>query len=276
MQPKSPSNKRILHTDLLSQSESKRPLRVFILSDVRLCREGLALLLAQQRSIEVVGSASAPLAIGDIVELQPDIVLLDASVVDVHALARGICDVTPDSKLVVFAIREIDEEVIACAEAGIVAYVKQETSPDEMVDILHQAVCGDFVCPPQLTSSLFRYIASAKRRWLNDAVMPGQDAGDFMLTRRERDIIPFIAQGLTNKEIARSLGLGPSTIKNHVHNILEKLRLRRRGEIATQVWRSETRRTRQTLWCILSSAAADLIDFLATADELISNVQGMI
>jgi two-component system, NarL family, nitrate/nitrite response regulator NarL len=107
------------HHDLLSQSESKRPLRVFILSDVRLCREGLALLLAQQRSIEVVGSASAPLAIGDIVELQPDIVLLDASVVDVHALARGIRDVTPDSKLVAFAIREIDEEVIACAEAGI-------------------------------------------------------------------------------------------------------------------------------------------------------------
>jgi DNA-binding NarL/FixJ family response regulator len=68
----------------------------------------------------------------------------------------------------------------------------------------------------------------------NNAVMPQQDFGDFMLTRREREIMPVIAQGLTNKEIARSLGLGPATIKNHVHNILEKLGLRRRGEIAAQ------------------------------------------
>ena len=64
--------------------------------------------------------------------------------------------------------------------------------------------------------------------------MPEQDFGDLVLTRREREIIPFIAQGLTNKEIARSLGLGPSTIKNHVHNILEKLQLRRRGQIGAQ------------------------------------------
>jgi len=219
-----------------SLSESNKPLRIFIISDVRLCREGLALLLAQQRSIEVAGSAPATVAIGDIVALQPDIVLLDAAVVDVRALVRGLCDVMPDSKLVAFAIREVDEEVIACAEAGIVAYVKRESSSEEMVDILHQAAPGDFACPRKLTNSLFRYIAavSAKQRFLNDPVMPEQDFGDLVLTRREREIIPFIAQGLTNKEIARSLGLGPSTIKNHVHNILEKLQLRRRGQIGAQ------------------------------------------
>lgn len=149
----------------------------------------------------------------------------------------------PDTKLVAFAICEIDEEVIACAEAGIVAYVTRESSSEEMVGILHQAARGDFVCPPRLTSSLFRFIAtsSAKHRRLNNAVMPEQDVGDFMLTRREKEIIPFIAQGLTNKEIARSFGLGPSTIKNHVHNILEKLRLRRRGEIAAQARQTQSR-----------------------------------
>ena len=225
-----------------SPSESTRPLRIFIVSDVRLCREGLALLLAQQRSIEVVGSAPAPLAIADIVELQPDIVLLDASVADVRALARRVCDVMPDSKLVAFAICEIDEEVIACAEAGIVAYVTREGSSEEMVDILHQAARGDFVCPPRLTSSLFRSIAasSARQRCLDNAVMREEDVRDFMLTRREKEIIPFITRGLTNKEIARSLGLGPSTIKNHVHNILEKLRLHRRGEIAAQARQAQS------------------------------------
>jgi two-component system, NarL family, nitrate/nitrite response regulator NarL len=218
-------------------SESKRPLRIFILSDVRLCREGLALLLAQQRDIEVVGSASSTAAIGDIVALKPHVVFLDAAAIDGCALARSLYGAMPESKLVAFAIREVDEEVIACAEAGIVAYVKRECSSEEMVDILHQAARGDFVCPPKLTTSLFRHIAasSAKQRYVNhNAVMPQQDFGAFMLTRREREIIPFIAQGLTNKEIARSLGLGPATIKNHVHNILEKLGLRRRGEIAAQ------------------------------------------
>jgi len=248
MQPRSRSNEKVpdtvlSHHGLLSPSKTNRSLRVFILSDVRLCREGLALLLAQQRSIEIVGSASAPKAIGEIVELQPDIVLLDAAVIDVRALARGIRDVMPDSKVIAFAICEIDEEVIACAEAGIVAYVTRESSPEEMVDILHQAVRGDFVCPPRLTGSLFRYIAAlpAYRRSLNSAIVTERDNLDFSLTRRENDIIPFIAQGLTNKEIARTLGVGPSTIKNHVHNILEKLRLRRRGEIAAQARQTQRR-----------------------------------
>jgi len=248
MKPKSSSNKQASDTvscyhELLSPSETNRSLRVFILSDVRLCREGLALLLAQQRSIDVVGSASAPKAIREIVELRPDIVLLDASAVDVRALARGICDVMPDSKVIAFAICEIDEEVIACAEAGIVAYVARECSSEEMVDILHQAVRGDFVCPQRLTSSLFRYIAalSRERRGLNSATMAERDKVDFKLTRRENAVIPFIAQGLTNKEIARTLGVGPSTIKNHVHNILEKLQLRRRGEIAAQARQTQRR-----------------------------------
>jgi two-component system nitrate/nitrite response regulator NarL len=219
-----------------SPSVSKRPLRIFILSDVRLCREGLALLLAQQQDIELVGSASSTAVIGDIVALKPDVVLLDAAAINGCTLASRLCGAMPESKLVAFAIREVDEEVIACAEAGIVAYVTRECSSEEMVDILHQAARGDFVCPPKLTGSLFRHIAaaSAKQRYMNNAVRPQQDLGDFMLTRRERQIIPFIAQGLTNKEIARSLDLGPTTIKNHVHNILEKLGLRRRGEIAAQ------------------------------------------
>lgn len=248
MQSECLSNEQILNSvlsghDLLLPPETDRSLTVFILSDVRLCREGLALLLAHQRSIEVVGSASAHKAIGEVVELRPDIVLLDASVIDVRMLAREINDVMPDSKAIAFAICEIDEEVIACAEAEIVADVRRESSPEEMVDILYQAVRGDFVCPQRLTSSLFRYIAasSAKRRWQNSAVMPERDNCDVTLTRRERDIIPFIAQGLTNKEIARTLGVGPSTIKNHVHKILEKLRLRRRGEFAAQARQTQKR-----------------------------------
>ena len=90
-----------------SPLQSKRPLRIFILSDVRLCREGLALLLAQQQDVEVVGSASSTAVIGDIVALKPDVVLLDATAVDGCALARRLCGAMPESKLVAFSARNI-------------------------------------------------------------------------------------------------------------------------------------------------------------------------
>lgn len=215
---------------------TKNSLKIFIISDVRLCRDGLVLLLAGQRSIEVVGSASANVTSDDVIKAEPDIVLLDASVADVRSLKGELHALIPEIKLVAFAIREVDEEVIACAEAGIAAYVKRESSSEEMVEILHQAARGDFAPPAKLANSLFRYIAtsSARQRQLDTMVMSAPDIDDLALTRREKEIIPFIAQGLTNKEIARSLGLGPSTVKNHVHNILEKLQLRRRGQISAQ------------------------------------------
>jgi two-component system, NarL family, nitrate/nitrite response regulator NarL len=226
----------------LPTAETKEWLRIFILSDVRLCREGLALLLARQQGMEVVGSAPASAGVEDIAASKPDVILLDASAVVGCAPAGRLCDAMPECKLVAFAIREVDEEVIACAEAGIVAYVKRESSSDEMIDIIHQAARGDFVCPSRLTSSLFRHIASsARQRSLHGAVPLQQDFSQFILTRREREIIPFIAKGLTNKEIARSLDLGPTTVKNHVHNILEKLGLRRRTEIAAQARLPRTR-----------------------------------
>src|ERR1700730_14483114 len=105
MQPQSRLNEKILDRipsdkNLLTSPATNRSLRVFVLSNVRLCREGLALLLAQRRSIEIVGSASAPKAIGEIIELQADIVLLDASAIDVRTLASGICDAVPNSKVV--------------------------------------------------------------------------------------------------------------------------------------------------------------------------------
>ena len=200
-------------------------------------------MLAQQPSIEVVGSAPATITIEEITAARTDIVLLDASVADVRSLMGELHALIPEVKLVAFAIREVDEEVIACAEAGIAAYVKRESSSEEMVEILHQAARGDFAPPAKLANSLFRYIAtsSARQRQLDTMVMSAPDIDDLALTRREKEIIPFIAQGLTNKEIARSLGLGPSTVKNHVHNILEKLNVHRRSQAAA-ILRTASRR----------------------------------
>ena len=224
---------RVLKNHMHLQSEPENPLGVFILSDVRLCRDGLELIIARRHDIAPIGSACSHIAMGEITARHPDIVLLDASIPDAHGLAREICAMLPDTKIIAFALLELDEEIIACAEAGITAYIGREGSAEDLIDIIYQAARGDFVCSPRLTGLLFRHISTlcTKRCRSDSAAMPDGDDGDIRLTRRERDIIPLIGQGLSNKEIARHLGVGVSTVKNHIHNVLEKLRLRRRVEI---------------------------------------------
>jgi two-component system, NarL family, nitrate/nitrite response regulator NarL len=118
--------------------------------------------------------------------------------------------------------------VIACAEAGISAFVAREGTAEDLVAAVHQAMRGELVCSPRVTALLFDRVAalSAERT----TSIP-TDA----LTEREKEIIPLVEQGLSNKEIARQLRVGAATVKNHVHNILEKLQVRRRGEVAARL-----------------------------------------
>src|SRR5262249_39236172 len=124
-------------------------------------------------------------------------------------------------------------------EAGISAYLTRDSSAEKLVEVVHQSLRGEFACPPRITGLLFRRLASLSAA-AHPHFSPGYDADSPPpLTLRERQIVPLIEQGLSNKEIARSLNIEAATIKNHVHNILRKMNLRRRGEIATQIRRSQ-------------------------------------
>jgi DNA-binding NarL/FixJ family response regulator len=191
---------------------------------VRLYREGVVLALSQTEA-EVVGAGGPPDAIVRIGELRPDVVILDASSENGLSLSREIHDLVPSSKVVAFALSDVDQDLIAYAEAGISAFVTREGSSDDLIDAVHQAMRGEFVCSPRQTAVLLGRLAalSALRSPADDAVA---------LTQREREIVLLVEQGLSNKEIAHRLSVGPATVKNHVHNILEKLHVRRRGEVA--------------------------------------------
>src|SRR5262249_5722679 len=127
--------------------------------------------------------------------------------------------------VVAFAVSGMEEDVLACAEAGISGYVTKDGSAEDLVAAVLRALRGEVMCSPRVAALLFRRVATLS------GGCPVSRA-DACLTRREREIAALVACNLPNKEIARRLCVGPATIKNHVHNILQKLSIHRRSDIA--------------------------------------------
>jgi DNA-binding NarL/FixJ family response regulator len=132
----------------------------------------------------------------------------------------------PDIKIIAFAVREISAEVLACAEAGVAAYVGPDSSAEDLVNAVEWALRGELYCSARTAAALFKQIGVLAQSRLQLAPI--------LLTRREVEILGLIEQGLSNKEIARALQIGGATVKNHVHSVLTKLSVRRRGEAAAQ------------------------------------------
>jgi len=200
--------------------------RIIIVSDARLYREGLALSLARVDRVVVVGVAdTVASALTCIEDKNPDVVLLDFAMPEALALPDTIAAARLAVKVVAFSVAETDDEICECAEAGIAGYVARNGSKEDLIAAIENAVRGEVVCSPRAAASLFRRLAAHVRT-------KRQRPPEAALTSREQDIIALIDRGLSNKEIARQLQIRLPTVKNHVHNILEKLQVRRRGAAA--------------------------------------------
>jgi two-component system, NarL family, nitrate/nitrite response regulator NarL len=211
----------------MDYQEREPRIGIFILSPVRIYHEGLSHVLAAEPAIRVLGTAAA---LEDAVALREegvDVVLFDVGarhgVAGLRELARyeGL-------RVIALGVVEDQESVIACAEAGIAGYVTPHSSLPELVQTIQAAVRGDFSCPPHIAAGLLRRLAAVAPR-----EMPVSQA---RLTLREREIVSLIERGLSNKEIARRLGIQVATVKNHVHNILDKLGVARRADAVAALW----------------------------------------
>jgi DNA-binding NarL/FixJ family response regulator len=120
---------------------------------------------------------------------------------------------------------DLTDEIMQCIEAGAAGYVLKEASLDHLVDTIRSVHRGESFCSPKMTASLFSRIAE-----LASEKMPKIPANAVKLTTRELEIINLISEGLPNKEIAQRLFIETQTVKNHVHNILDKLQLQNRLE----------------------------------------------
>jgi len=203
-----------------------RPPRVIIASDVLLYREGLAASLVRDGRLDVAAAASGAEAFAAAVRLAPGAVLVDATTERGLALARRFHAACPSIRLIGFGISGGGADVIACAEAGLAAFVDRDGTIDALVAAVLGALRGELACSPRIAAMMCDRLASLAGAKPETAEP---------LTRREREVAALIAEGLSNKEIAIDLRIGPATVKNHVHNILDKLNVRRRAAIATRL-----------------------------------------
>ena len=209
-----------------SRADEASASRIVIVSDTRLYYEGLALSLADADRVVVAGVAdTVASALTCIRETSPDVALLDFAMRDARELPRAIAAAGMQVKVVSFSVADTEDEVCECAEAGIAGYVARDGSKEDLIAAVESAVRGEVLCSPRLAASLFHRLAAHVQT-------TKQRPPEAALTSRERDIIALIDRGLSNKEIARRLNISLPTVKNHVHNILEKLQVGRRGAAA--------------------------------------------
>jgi DNA-binding NarL/FixJ family response regulator len=210
------------------------PIRLAIASAVRLVREGLALTLGDRADIAVLESVSLDAAgIARIAELAPDVVLVDLGHVDTATITRLIKVACTEAKLVAFALAEVDDDVFACAAAGFSGYVPRESGADELYRVLVDAASGRMRCAPHITAAMFNRLSDLMREAPERAPLPE-------LTARESAILLLAEEGQSNKEIARRLQISSATVKNHMHNILQKLQVGRRGEAVARLRMART------------------------------------
>jgi two-component system nitrate/nitrite response regulator NarL len=200
----------------------RAPIRVLIVSDVRLYRESLSALLGPLEQIVVVGTArSADDAVERVPGLNPDVVLLDTGQAGNVAAAQALVAPAPNARVVVIATPESEEDMIALAEAGVLGYVTRDQSVDDLITTMQSVARDEMVCSPWMATVLVKRVqalAAQRPRPLH------------RLTTREAEILALVAEGLSNKQIAARLFIEVTTVKNHVHSILEKLGVRRREE----------------------------------------------
>ncbi|MEX2500610.1 MAG: response regulator transcription factor [Wenzhouxiangellaceae bacterium] len=212
-------------------------IHVGIVHRERIWRESLSRLLEPHRDMRVVGSThpddSGHLSTR-VQEMNPDVVLLDLDWPERSGLVRVrqmLCSCS-DLRILVTGIPNRDSEVISVIEAGASGYLTLDSGLKDVVANIRALAAGDALCSRRITRLLFRRVANTAHV---QERAPDAGSGDIHLTRRELQVMVLIEEGLSNKDIARHLSIELQTVKNHVHNILVKLSLRRRTEVAHYV-----------------------------------------
>jgi DNA-binding NarL/FixJ family response regulator len=204
-------------------------IQVAIVGGIRLYREGLAQYLGTQTGVAVVATASDRVdGVRVVAELRPDVVVVDMAMPESLLAVREVIAIAPDVKIVALSVPDLERAVIACAEAGIAAYVSRDGQLVDLVLAIRGATRGEMVASPRIAGALVRRVAALAAQ----RPLPELDG----LTAREQEVVRLMDEGLSNKQIAARLSIEVATVKNHVHNILEKLKVGRRAE-AVRRWR---------------------------------------
>jgi DNA-binding NarL/FixJ family response regulator len=219
--PFQPRTGQVLHPDAR--------LQILVISETGLVGAGLTEALGRNEAVKMFKPCADFVdALCRIPQLRPDIVLLDGAFSDGPKLIGRILSAAPQVRVVVFGVAETADNIIAWVEAGAAGYIPRTTALSDVVQLLTGIMRDEQACSGCVAAGLMRRlrsVASARRETSVSRVLP-------RLTTREMQVIELICAGFSNKHIARHLNIGVATTKSHVHNLLAKLNLQRRGQVA--------------------------------------------
>ncbi len=200
-------------------------IRLLVVEDHAVVRQSLRFLLDQEPDIEVVGeAATGALAVSMAAATAPDVVLLDLFLPDLDGIAvlARLREGRPDLPVVILTSAPDDEHLVAALRAGATSYLHKTADVRDVLATVRSAARGESSLPPGVTGRLLNAMRERDRR-----PRPLD-----RLTPRERDVLAALAQGLSNREIARGLGIAEETVKSHVSSLLGKLNLADRTQAA--------------------------------------------
>jgi two-component system, NarL family, response regulator DevR len=206
-------------------SEESRPIRVFLLDDHEVVRQGLRALLESGGDIEVVGESGLAMeAAARIPALRPDVAVLDARLPDGSGIevCRTVRAVDPTIKALILTSYDDDEALFAAIMAGAAGYVLKEIGGQDLIGAVRTVAAGNSLIDPSLTARVLERVRNGP------ATAP--ELAD--LTEQELKLLSLIAEGLTNRQIGERMFLAEKTVKNYVSSILAKLGLERRTQAA--------------------------------------------
>ncbi|MDE1943272.1 MAG: response regulator transcription factor [Betaproteobacteria bacterium] len=203
-------------------------LRVALVDDHGLCRRGLTELLTNRYGIQVVGATDSPVELDTLlVEQKPDLVVMDLRMDPINGLQllEKIRKDGHQTPVVILTMSDTESDLASALRAGVRGYLLKDMAPDDVVDGIRRVASGEMVVAPSMTMKMISILqkGNTKEDYQNSLKQ---------LTEREREILRLLAEGSTNKAIARTLGISNDTVKQHVRHILNKLNLSSRVEAA--------------------------------------------
>jgi two-component system NarL family response regulator len=203
-------------------------IRVVLVDDQQVCRKGVRALLEEDGGFEIVGEAgNGAQGLETVLATRPDVVLMDVQMpVCTGVLAtRNIKAQCPDIRVIMLTVSDVDDDLFDAIKAGADGYLLKDLKPDELFQMIRGVLAGETPISPPVAGKLLGEFR--KRPWRETAPTAGSQ-----LTEREKEILQFVAAGQSNAEIGLRLYIVEGTVKNHLHNILEKLHLQNRVQAA--------------------------------------------
>jgi DNA-binding NarL/FixJ family response regulator len=213
------------------------PTRILLVDDQPLFRGAIAALLASQPDMEVVGEAENGLVgVERARALRPDLVVLDVDMPVMNGVeaVRLIREQVMDVKVIMLTVSDVEDHVLDALRHGAHGYLLKDLRPEQLYDMIRSVMRNETPISPAVAGRLLREIREGGSQRVTSPTAREQQS----VTRRELEILRLVAEGMSNKEIARKLVITEGTVKNHVHNALEKLHMDNRIQAAAYVIRN--------------------------------------